>query len=121
VLVDSSVWIDHLRSGNAQLASRLMNGQVESHPFVIGELACGDLKRRNEILSLLKALPNVVEAEHDEVLSMIESRRLSGWGLGWVEVHLLASTLLGRTTLWTLDKRLAEQARRLGILFEPKS
>ena len=121
MLVDTSVWIDHLRRGNAQLASRLENGEVESHPLVVGELACGILKRRSEILSLLGSLPQVIEAEHDEVLSLVESRRLSGRGLGWIDVHLLASALLQRTTLWTLDKRLAEQARRLGVLFEPTS
>ena len=121
MLVDTSVWIDHLRQGSARLASRLENGEVESHPFVIGELACGNLRRRNEILSLLGSLPRVTEADHDEVLSLVESRRLNGGGLGWVDVHLLASTMLGRTSLWTLDRPLAEQARRLGVLFEPTS
>jgi len=119
VLVDTSVWVDHLRRGNAELASRLGNGEVESHLFVIGELACGNLGRRQEILSLLDSLPRVIEAEHDEVLSLVQSRRLNGRGLGWVDVHLLASALLGRTTLWTLDKRLAELAQGLGVLFEP--
>jgi predicted nucleic acid-binding protein len=119
VLVDTSVWVDHLRRGNAQLASRLGNGEIESHPFVIGEIACGNLKRRKEILSLLDSLPRVIEAEHDEVMLLIESRRLHGSGLGWVDAHLLASAALGRTTLWTLDRRLAEQARRLGVQFEP--
>jgi hypothetical protein len=85
----------------------------------LGELACGRLRRREEILSLLSSLPRVTEADHDEVLSLIEARRLYGRGLGWVDVHLLASTMLGRTTLWTLDRPLAEQARKLGILFEP--
>jgi len=119
VLVDTSVWIDHLRRGSAQLATRLENGEVECHPFVVGELACGILKRRGEILSWMDSLPRVLEADHGEVRSLIESRQLSGRGLGWIDVHLLASTLLQRTTLWTLDKRLAEQARRLGISFEP--
>ena len=118
MLVDTSVWIDHLRRGNVRLASRLQNGEVESHPFVLGELACGNLQRRDEILSLLGSLPCVIEAEHDEVLSLVGSRQLNGHGLGWVDVHLLASAMLGHTTLWTLDKRHAEQARRLGVLFE---
>ena len=119
MLVDTSVWVDHLRRGNAKLASRLRNGEVESHPLVIGELACGNLRRRKEILSLLSSLPRVIEAEHDEVLSLVESRQLHGRGLGWIDVHLLASALLGRTTLWTLDKKLAELARRIGVQSEP--
>ena len=121
MLVDTSVWIDHLRRGNARLASRLRDAEVESHPFVLGELACGNLRQRHEILSLLGALPRVAEAEHDEVLSLVESKRLNGHGLGWAGFYLLASTLLGRTTLWTQDKRLAEQACRLGVLYEPTS
>jgi predicted nucleic acid-binding protein len=116
VLVDTSVWIDHLRRGNARLASLLETGEVESHLFVTGELACGNLKRRAEILSLIDSLPKVLEADHDEVLSLVESRRLVGSGLGWIDVHLLASALLGHTTIWTLDKRLAEQAQRLNLL-----
>ena len=119
MLVDSSVWVDHLRRGNTRLAYFLTDGDVESHLLVIGELACGNLKRRKEVLSLLGSLPRVPEAEHDEVLSLIESRMLHGRGLGWVDVHLLASAMLGHTTLWTLDKRLAEQARRLRVQFEP--
>ena len=119
MLADTSVWIDHLRRGNAHLASLLESGEIESHPFVIGELACGNLRRREEILSLIGSLPKAVEAEHDEVLALIESRGLVGSGLGWIDMHLLASALLGRRALWTLDKRLAENARRLKVLFEP--
>lgn len=116
MLVDTSVWIDHLRRGNRRLASCLENGEVESHPFVVGELACGRLKRRDEILSLLGSLPRVIEAEHDEVLALVESRRLSGRGLGWIDAHLLASTVLTGTTLWTLDQRLAGEAKKLAVL-----
>ena len=121
MLVDTSVWVDHLRRGNARLAGYLENGEVESHPFVLGELACGNLRRRDEILSLLGSLPRVVEADHGEALSLVDSKQLSGRGLGWVDVHLLASAMLGGTTLWTLDKRLAEQARELAVLFESTS
>ena len=117
MLVDTSVWIDHLRRGNRRLANHLDNGVVESHPFVVGELACGNLERREEILSLLGSLPRVIEADHDEVLALIDAERPSSRGLGWVDVHLLASTVLSRTTLWTLDKRLAGQAKKLGVLF----
>ena len=77
-----------------------------------------NLKRRDEILSLLSSLPRVVEADHDEVLTLVDAERLSGRGLGWVDVHLLASAVLSGTTLWTLDKRLAGQAKKLAVFFE---
>jgi predicted nucleic acid-binding protein len=121
MLVDTSLWIDHLRRGNSRLVPLLEVGEVESHRFVLGELACGDLGRRVELLSLLGALPQVAEAEHDEVLMLINTTRLNGCGLGWVDAHLLASAILSGTTLWTLDKRLAAQAARLGVLFKPAS
>lgn len=117
MLVDTSVWIDHLRHGNGRLADSLENGEVECHPFVIGELACGRLSRREEILALLRALPQVVEADHDEALAFIESNRLMGQGLGFIDVHLMASAILTKTPLWTMDERLAAGARRLGIAF----
>lgn len=119
MLVDTSVWIDHLRRGNARLAARLEAGDVECHPFIIGELACGSLRRRREVLSLLSALPRVSEAAHEEVLVLVESGRLLRRGLGWVDVHLLASALLSDTVIWTLDRTLGAAARRLGIGFEP--
>lgn len=115
MLVDSSVWIDHLRRRGSRLGLHLANGQVECHPFVVGELACGNLVRRDEILSLLGALPLVREADHAEVLALVRAKRLFGRGLGWVDAHLLASTLLSRTLLWTLDRRLAACARELGL------
>ncbi|MFQ5720182.1 MAG: type II toxin-antitoxin system VapC family toxin [Acidobacteriota bacterium] len=115
MLVDTSVWIDHLRRRNAKLASKLQNGEVECHPFVIGELACGNLRRRGEILSLLNALPQVQQAQHDEALALMESRRLMGRGLGWIDIHLIASALVSRTSLWTSDKRLAACAQALGL------
>jgi predicted nucleic acid-binding protein len=107
VLVDTSVWVTHLRKGDARLAALLEEGLVATHPFVIGELACGSLAKRTEILSLLRALPSVQTAEHDEVLLFLEKRQLMGRGLGWVDVHLLASAVLSGVAVWTLDKPLA--------------
>ncbi len=121
MLVDTSVWVDHFRNANADLATYLDRGEVWCHPFVIGELACGNLARRDEVLALLAALPQVPEARHGEVLVMIESHRLLGRGIGWIDAHLLASTGLGSTQIWTLDQRLAAAARELGICAENRA
>ena len=115
MLVDTSVWIDHLRRRNARLSDLLETVQVWTHPFVIGELACGNLARRREILSLLAALPTAPVVDHEEVLQFIEASHLSGRGLGWTDVHLLASARLAGMPLWTMDKRLAIAARDLSI------
>jgi len=93
----------------------LSTGQVATHPFVIGELACGNLSNRDEILALLSELPRVSIATHDEVLHLIERHRLTGKGLGWIDLNLLASALISRIPLWTKDRRLATIARTLGI------
>lgn len=106
ILVDTSVWVDHLRNGNRRLRSLLLDENVLCHPFVVGEVACGSIRNRNEILSLLSTLPSARIAEHEEVLSLLQSRRLFGTGLGWIDAHLLASTLLTGCKLWTLDKAL---------------
>ena len=115
ILVDTSVWIEHLRRGSERLQSLLYDEQVLCHPFIVGELACGTLRNRQEILSLLSALPEARVAEHDEVLHLVEGRHLYGRGLGWVDAHLLASALLTRCTLWTLDKPLRRAAAALKI------
>jgi predicted nucleic acid-binding protein len=108
ILVDTSVWIDHFRRGNRALVEALEREDVLTHPFVIGEIACGELKRRREILELLAALPSAIVASDDEAMGLIERRRLMGKGLGYVDVHLLASAALTHgARLWTLDKRLA--------------
>lgn len=107
VLVDTSIWIDHLRQGNQRLADLLTAGRVVCHPFVIGEVACGSLHNRAEVLRLLAALPVAPNATHEEVLRLVESERLYSRGLGWVDVHLLASARLLACNLWTLDKTLA--------------
>jgi hypothetical protein len=114
VLADTSVWIQHFRVGEPDLIERLSEGLVVIHPFVMGELACGSLKNRSAILSYLRGLPRAPLASNSEVFSMVESRRLWGRGLGWIDVHLLASALLSGCRLWTLDKRLSTAARELG-------
>ena len=116
-LVDTSVWVDHLRRRNERLAVLLDDAQVLGHPFVVGELACGNLKNRRAILELLAALPAVSQAEHAEVLHLVESHLLNGRGLGWVDAHLLASCLINGCELWTFDKPLRAAAIGLGIAF----
>lgn len=115
VLVDTSVWVSHLRDGNEELAELLDAGEVLCHPMIVGELACGHLKDRSVILSCLKSLPMGSEAGHDEVLSFIELRRLMGSGIGYIDVHLLLSALLSDARIWTLDRNLAHVAASLGI------
>lgn len=116
ILVDTSVWVQHLSSGSGQLRSLLGEEQVFCHPFVIGELACGTLRNRREILSMLRTLPEARLVEDEEVLSFLEARRLYGRGLGWVDANLLASTLITGCALWTLDKPLQRAAAALNIL-----
>lgn len=115
VLVDTSVWIAHFRRADRRLAGLLDRGAVATHPFVVGELACGNLRSRTEILRLLAALPTVPAAAHDEALRCLDAWDLAGTGLGWIGVHLLASARLGATGLWTLDKALTAAAARLGV------
>jgi predicted nucleic acid-binding protein len=115
ILVDTSPWVDHLRRGDARLAALLTDGEVVCHRFVIGELALGNLRNRAEILELLADLPLVPVAEHEEVLALVEARRLKGTGIGWVDAHLLAASLIAQVPLWTLDEPLARQALRLGV------
>ena len=115
ILVDTSVWVDHLRRDNRALSTLLEEGRVLCHPFVIGELACGNLRARATILEHLLHLPSAPVADHGEVLSVIERRRLWGSGIGYVDAHLLASAVLARSTLWTNDKTLAQQAQRLKV------
>jgi predicted nucleic acid-binding protein len=115
VLVDTSVWIDHFRRSNRRLAGLLAEGQVACHPFVVGELACGNLRNRDEILTLLQALPHAPVAEHHEALRFLADWRLHGAGLGWIDIHLLASARLQGSALWSLHKALAAAADRLEI------
>lgn len=119
ILVDTSVWIDHLRSGEPPLATALEGGRVMMHPFVLGELACGNLQNRREVLRLLNALPAAPTATDPEALDFIERRALMGRGLGYVDVHLLASTALaGDARMWTRDSRLDAVAAELELVFD---
>ncbi len=115
VLVDTSVWVEHFRKGNHSLETLLNEGQVVCHPFVIGELACGNLKHRSQILSLLKTLPTANSADHEEVMHVIEKYHLMGKGLGYVDMHLIASAMLTHVSLWTFDRRLAAVSAALGL------
>jgi predicted nucleic acid-binding protein len=119
MLVDTSVWIDHFRRRDAALVPLLENGAVECHPFVLGELACADLRARAEILGWLQTLRMLPDVEHREALAFVERHQLSDEGIGWIDVHLLAATALAGTTLWTRDRSLAAVARRLGLAGDP--
>lgn len=116
ILADTSVWIDHFRRRSPQLAALLERDEVLCHPFIVGELACGSLKARPLTLRLLHALQTVPMAGHEEVLALVERHRLMGIGIGWLDAHLLGSTLLAGTKLWTRDDRLAHAASTLGVL-----
>jgi predicted nucleic acid-binding protein len=115
ILVDSSIWVAHLRDGNVGLENLLIEGNVACHPFIVGELACGNIENRKEIISLLQSLPMALQAEHDEVLQFIDNHRLMGTGLGYIDMHLLASANLTKIPLWTLDKTLHKVSLKLGL------
>lgn len=115
VLVDTSVWIDHFRRAEPLLQELLGSEQVTIHPFIIGELACGNLKNRELVMDLLRALPCTKMASHEEVLYFIGVKALHGKGLGWIDAHLLASVFLSHTPIWTRDRRLAAVAKNLDI------
>lgn len=118
ILVDTSIWIDHLRVGDAELAVLLNRSQVLMHPFVLGELACGHLRNRVEVLALLKDLPRAAVATDEEVMFYIERHALMGRGIGYVDAHLLAAvTLDGVTRIWTRDKRLRAVADALLLAY----
>ncbi|MBW2027797.1 MAG: PIN domain-containing protein [Deltaproteobacteria bacterium] len=117
VLVDTSIWITHFRHGNKRLEMLLMDGEVTSHPFIVGELACGSLKNRKEILSLLQELPMAPTIEFEEFLFFVEQKQLMGKGVGFVDIHLLASAQISGTPLWTADRRLRNLADKLGLAF----
>jgi predicted nucleic acid-binding protein len=116
ILVDTSVWIDHLRKSEAGVRRLLGVGQVLSHPLVIGELAMGSFKRRDLLLSELGDLPSAKIAAHDEVLHFVSTYRLFGLGIGYIDAHLLAAVrLMPGSLLWTRDRSLLEVASKLGL------
>jgi predicted nucleic acid-binding protein len=115
ILIDSSVWIDHLRRADVRLQEILGARRALTHSFVIGELAMGHLRPRKEVLSLMQNLPHAVLASDREVLGFIERHSLHGLGIGYVDAHLLASARLTTVFLWTHDKRLHEAAGKLGL------
>ena len=118
ILVDSSIWVSHLRQSSRQLEKLLMNAEVMCHSFIIGELACGNLKNRNEIISLLQSLPMAPTVEFDEFLFFIDRNHMMGKGVGFVDVHLLASAQLAGVLLWTADKKLKSSADQLELTFK---
>ena len=118
VLVDTSIWVTHLRQGSRQLEKLLMDAEVMCHPFIIGELACGNLKNRNEIISLLQSLPMAPAVEFDELLFFIDRNHMMGKGVGFVDVHLLASAQLAGVLLWTAEKKLKSSADQLELTFK---
>ena len=117
VMVDTSVWILHLRQGSPRLVSLLNDGDVMCHPFIIGEFSCGYLKNRSDILSLLRSLVSAEQVEHEEALRFVESNNLIGKGLGYIDVHLLASSVLSEVPIWTLDRKLRTASSKIGVCY----
>ncbi len=121
VIVDTSIWLTHLWQGSRHLEGLLLDAEVACHPFIIGELACGKIKNRREVLSLLRALPMTPTVTLDELLFFIEQNELMGMGIGFVDAHLLASAQLSRAPLWTFDKRLRSVAIKLKVAYKSLS
>jgi predicted nucleic acid-binding protein len=117
VLVDTSIWLDHLRHGVRELGALLDQLAATTHPFVAGELACGNLRDREAFLVYLNALPQSPMLAHEEALRLVEIQKLAGLGLNWVDVHLLGSAMVSGANLWTRDKALHRAAERLGMAF----
>jgi len=115
ILVDTSIWIDHFNESDEELVNLLNSGKVCIHPFIIGELSCGNISNRKEILTLLKALPQVHSVLDEEVFTLIENKKLYGTGLGFIDVHLLASALIDNVTIWTRNKTLKKAAINLHL------
>ncbi len=121
VIVDTSVWVNHLRESDKHLEKLLLNGDVACHTHIIGELACGNIKNRKEIISLLQSLPMAFLIELEEFLYFIDQHQLNGKGIGFVDIHLLASAQLSQIPLWTEDKRLLKAASELGLKYKKRN
>ena len=120
ILVDTSVWARHIDRGVDVLSGLLDAGDVSSHPYIVGEIALGNLRRRDAVLNDLRLLHQATVANHEEVMDMVERHKLFGRGIGYVDAHLLASArLTDDTLLWTLDKKLAAVAAQLAIAYQP--
>jgi len=120
ILVDTSAWIDHLNKADRVLSALLLENEVLMHPLIIGELAMGTLQPRESILATLRCLPKIASVSHDEALHFIGRHRLHGFGIGYIDAHLLAAVrLTPGSALWTRDRRLREVAERLGLSFKP--
>ncbi|MBN1191498.1 MAG: hypothetical protein JXA46_17210 [Dehalococcoidales bacterium] len=117
VLADTSVWVSHLREYNVELARLLNDNRVICHPFIIGEIACGNLGNRSEVLALLKNLPQADQIKHEEVLYFIEKHGLMWKGMGYVDICLAASAIMTGVPVWTLDRRFSRINRQLGIAY----
>jgi predicted nucleic acid-binding protein len=120
ILPDSSIWVDHFRRANTFLAEWLESDQTLCHPFIVGELACGQLSTRASTIKMLQTLPEAPLMQHNEVLTLLERYRLMASGIGWVDAHLLGSALLAQAEIWTLDQSLARAARKLGVAANPQ-
>ena len=119
VLIDTSVWVEHFRKGEIRLGALLNDSRVSCHPFIVGELACGNFRNRSEILSFLGTLPMAISAEHEEVMRFIEKYHLMGKGLGYIDIHLLAAAVLSDIPLWTFDGKLDKACSSMGISYRP--
>lgn len=117
ILLDTSVWVDHLRKGDELVVQVLESGQAAVHAFVAGELACGNLKSRGLVLDLLRSLPQIHTANDEEVLFYVETHQLMGRGIGYIDAHLLAATAVAESLLWSRDKRLRDVACELGMAY----
>jgi len=121
ILVDTSVWIKHFRESDQNLVRLLEQGLVACHPFIIGELACGNISNRNEIIKLLHDLPSTDVLDHYDIMEFIEYRNIMNKGIGYIDVHLLASALISEAPLWTSDKALRKIANQLSIEYDIQS
>ena len=118
VLVDTSVWIDHFYNKNDHLVNLLNEDKVYTHEYIVGEIACGNIANRDEIIQLIQSLSYSLSVSHEEILDFISSRHLYGKGLGYIDIHLLASSLISNVKLWTKDKNLNQVAKELNISYK---